>query len=142
MAKRTVSGLTIGLIVVVLVIVAVIVYSLTSKPSIQSTLPSSESNTQSAASANTAALEGTIEIKIKDYHIGFDPAEVKIKAGSRVTWINQDNSVHTVTSDSESKELDSENLLTGQSYWHTFNTPGVYNYHCTFHPMKGKIVVV
>jgi plastocyanin len=52
-----------------------------------------------------------------------------------------DSVMHTATSDSGS-ELASTSLSKGESYTHTFTTPGTYNYHCAVHPsMKGKIIV-
>jgi plastocyanin len=39
-------------------------------------------------------------------------------------------------------ELGSSVLSTGQTYSHTFNTAGVFHYHCGVHPtMKGTITV-
>jgi plastocyanin len=40
------------------------------------------------------------------------------------------------------KELSSSALSTGQTYSHTFNTAGVFHYHCSIHTtMKGTITV-
>lgn len=63
-----------------------------------------------------------------------------MKAGATVVWINQDPVPHTVTADDGS--FDSGTLATVASTSHTFNKPGTYAYHCTFHPsMHGTIVV-
>jgi plastocyanin len=71
----------------------------------------------------------------------FSKVNLQIKAGDTVIWTNLDVAPHTVTSDSGS-ELDSPNILKGQTYSHTFNTAGVYTYHCGVHPsMKATITV-
>ena len=81
----------------------------------------------------------TYSINIKSY--AFSPVELKIKKGDTVTWTNNDAVSHTVTSDSGS-ELNSDALPQGESYSHTFNAQGTYEYHCKPHPfMKAKIIV-
>lgn len=71
----------------------------------------------------------------------FEPRTLKIKAGDTVTWKNDDYKPHTVTADS-GKELDSGKIQPGESFSHTFPTPGDFSYHCALHPnMKGEIVV-
>ena len=76
------------------------------------------------------------EINIQNF--AFTPNEITIKAGDTVTWINNDNAPHTVTSD----EFNSGNLNPEQSFLHTFLEPGTYDYHCNFHSgMKGRIIV-
>ena len=133
------TGLIIGLIAVV-IIAGIVSYSLTQKSPVNPA-PSEQSNTQSAASANTQAQEGSIEAKMDNF--AFVPSEIKIKAGSKITWVNNDNTIHTITSDSGGKaELNSKILDKGESYEHVFNVKGVFNYLCSIHPgMKGKVVV-
>ena len=77
-----------------------------------------------------------LEINIQNF--AFTPNELTIKAGDIVTWINNDNAPHTVTSD----EFNSGNLNPEQSFSYTFSEPGDYEYHCNFHSgMKGRIKV-
>jgi amicyanin len=69
----------------------------------------------------------------------FGPQEVRIKAGSTVTWTNEDDIPHTVVSphNFRSKVLDTDG-----TYSFTFTTPGTYKYFCSLHPhMTGAIVV-
>lgn len=78
-------------------------------------------------------------VDIEDF--AFASETLTIKVGDTVTWTNRDSAGHTVTSDSGSK-LDSILLKKGQSYSHTFNEVGTFDYHCTPHPyMKGIIIV-
>lgn len=128
------------LIIAAVVIVAVIGIKLAINPS--SDVPSTSSNTESAASANTPVQEGIIEMKIENF--AFVPSELKIKVGSKVTWVNKDSTPHIIASDFQGRAvLSSEMLGQGDSYSHVFDEAGTYDYHCSIHTsMKGRIVVV
>ena len=63
-----------------------------------------------------------------------------VKAGTTVTWSNQDGTQHTSTSDTGI--WGSKILNPGNTFSFTFSTPGTYTYHCEIHPMTGTIVVV
>ena len=81
----------------------------------------------------------TYSINIENF--AFSQMEIRIKKGDKVVWTNKDSVSHTITSDSAS-ELNSGFLGGGESYSHTFNTAGTFNYHCTPHPyMKAKVIV-
>ena len=63
-----------------------------------------------------------------------------MKAGTTVTWDNEDDIPHTVAS--SAKLFKSKVLDTGDTFSFTFTTPGVYEYLCSLHPhMTGTIVV-
>ena len=75
---------------------------------------------------------------IKDF--SFDPAELTVKVGAKVTWTNQGDASHTVTFDTGG--VDSDTLKAGATYDHVFDAAGSFAYHCNFHSsMKGVIVV-
>lgn len=89
----------------------------------------------------------SVVIDLKD--ILFKPMDVKIKTGTRVTWTNSDNIEHFVNTDSHPahtyfKDQNSSALATGESYSLTYDTPGIYPYHCSAHAsgMVGNILVV
>jgi plastocyanin len=87
-----------------------------------------------AASAQAADTE----VKI-DQH-AFIPQRMTVKAGTTVTWINDDDVPHTVAS--STKLFKSKALDTGDKFSFTFTTPGTYQYFCSVHPyMTGAIVV-
>lgn len=66
---------------------------------------------------------------------------LNVGVGDTVIWTNRDSARHTVTSDF-GNELGSKLLGGGESYSHTFNEVGVFDYHCSSHPyMEGKVVV-
>ena len=73
----------------------------------------------------------------------FLPQDVHVKAGSSVTWLNCEpagTSSHTSTSDQGVWQ--SPLLATGETFIRTFDTPGVFPYHCDPHPfMLGTVTV-
>jgi amicyanin len=80
----------------------------------------------------------TVEVKIDNFSFG--PAELTVKAGTTVTWINRDDIPHTVVS--TDKAFKSKVLDTDEKFSYTFNTAGSFPYFCSIHPkMTGKVVV-
>ncbi|HYY89161.1 MAG TPA: cytochrome P460 family protein [Chloroflexota bacterium] len=78
-------------------------------------------------------------IPIQQY--SFLPAEVTVRAGTTVTWSNEDEAVHTVTA--VDKSWDSGRLPIGGTFSQTFTDAGEYDFFCTIHPtMKGTISVI
>ncbi|MGB9978460.1 cupredoxin domain-containing protein [Methanobacterium sp.] len=70
----------------------------------------------------------------------FTPNSLTVKAGTNITWINQDSAVHDVKSDS--RVFASPDLNKGEKYTYNFTKPGEYSYYCDEHPsMTGKIIV-
>ena len=70
----------------------------------------------------------------------FLPQRITVKAGTTVTWINEDDVPHTVAS--SSKAFKSKALDTADKFSFTFTTPGTYDYFCSLHPhMTGAVVV-
>jgi plastocyanin len=68
------------------------------------------------------------------------PSASTVKAGTTVTWINEDDAPHTVAS--SNKLFKSKALDTGDKFSFTFTTPGTYAYFCSVHPhMTGTVVV-
>ena len=116
-----------------------------------SSSPSSVESSKNSSSSTTASSSDTIVKNVSIVGIkkdkSFDPNPIEIKAGDSVTWTNDDNEVHTVTSGSQDasnvgKEFDSGTLASGQSFTHKFDKPGTYEYFCSFHEsMTGKVLV-
>jgi len=93
-----------------------------------------------AANANALGGPGQ-EIKIDISQFKFAPNSITIKAGTKITWTNQDTAPHTATADNTS--WDSGTLQKGQSFSFTFNKAGLVKYHCEIHPnMTATITVV
>ena len=96
-----------------------------------------------ADAAATAAP--AITVHAKDF--AYKPLELTIPAGTAVTFVNDDDAAHTVTSstngDNKKPLFDSGNLDKAQKWTFTFKTPGTYQYFCGYHPfMKAKVVVI
>jgi plastocyanin len=73
-------------------------------------------------------------------NFAFAATTLTVKKGTVVTWTNNDTAPHTVTGDNGGPS--SGNLSKGQSYSYTFDTVGVFPYHCTIHSnMKGTVIV-
>lgn len=72
-------------------------------------------------------------VAVADY--SFTPRTAVINVGDTVTWTNSGSMMHTVTADNGS--FDSGTLAPGQSFSHTFTTPGTYTYYCRFHGGPG-----
>ena len=87
--------------------------------------------------ATSVRAEDAAAVKIGNFTFG--PQELKVKAGTTVTWTNEDDIPHTVVSPNNfrSKVLDTDGAFS-----FTFTTPGTYKYFCSLHPhMTGTIVV-
>jgi len=98
---------------------------------------------RSLASSGTGADVTIVEGASSHYPGGpfFSPANLTVKVGKTVTWVNKDTVTHTVTSDGSSL-FDSGFMPTGATFQFTFTMAGTYPYYCTVHPfMKGTIVV-
>lgn len=88
-------------------------------------------------------------VTIRDYT--FSPQTLTVKAGTTVTWVNEDSAPHTVTAvDSQGTEATTTGLFDsqlgqGQSFTFTFDKAGTYFYECTIHKgmasMHAEIVV-
>ena len=85
-----------------------------------------------------ASLAAATAVTIKDF--AFNPSTLEVKAGTTVTWTNQDTTTHTVTGDHG--EFDSGNLAQGKSFIHAFDQPGTYPYHCSIHPSMMATITV
>jgi 3',5'-cyclic-AMP phosphodiesterase len=91
-----------------------------------------------AMASGGASTDSAIEVKIDNF--AFTPGAIKIKSGTQVTWINNDDIPHTV--DSTQGKFKSAALDTDQKFEFRFTEPGEYPYYCRMHPkMTGSIIV-
>jgi plastocyanin len=90
-----------------------------------------------AGDTTTIAATPTI-IVIKDF--AFSPSTLTVVPGTTVTWVNKDESPHTIAE--KGKTFRSAALDTNDRFSYTFAQPGEFTYYCTMHPMMvGKIIV-
>lgn len=70
----------------------------------------------------------------------FTPASLTVAPGSKITWTNNDNIVHTVTAMDGS--FNSGDIALNSSYSKTFSTAGTFSYHDDHNTnMTGVIIV-
>jgi plastocyanin len=83
-------------------------------------------------------IPGSTIVVIRDFT--FEPAEVRVRSGERVTWVNCDEDSHTSTADGG--EWSSPLLAPGDAFTQSFETPGELAYHCEPHPfMRARVIV-
>ncbi|MFZ0039706.1 MAG: cupredoxin domain-containing protein [Solirubrobacteraceae bacterium] len=81
----------------------------------------------------------TASIKISNYD--YSPMKLTVRAGTKITVTNHDQTAHTLTA--RSGGFDSGTINPGQSKTFVVAKPGVYQYYCQFHAfMSGDITVV
>jgi len=139
---------------------------LCSQPTVNSQggLPSSTNSTITIPTiANPSIYSGSPVTKTTNAHISiplgasnsnspciitndcFNPNSMMVAQGAIVTWTNNDNVFHTVTSSSPnvpSGTLFDRSISPGNVISITFNNPGVMNYFCKIHPwLTGQIIV-
>ncbi|MCK1708033.1 MULTISPECIES: cupredoxin family copper-binding protein [unclassified Bradyrhizobium] len=85
----------------------------------------------------SARADDNMEVHIDNFV--FQPAELKIKLGTTVTWTNRDDIPHTIVS---AGKFRSKTLDTDDKFSFTFTNAGDYKYFCSLHPhMTGMIKV-
>ncbi|WP_254832147.1 plastocyanin/azurin family copper-binding protein [Haloglomus salinum] len=123
-----------------------------------------------AASVGLAGCGSSAALSDDSYDVGmvhnaFQPVEYEVSAGDTVVWGNVGSRGHSVTAyeslipadatyfasggaDSQQEAVDgwpgAGNIQPGETYSHTFEVPGEYQYYCIPHEaagMKGTIVV-
>jgi plastocyanin len=94
--------------------------------------------------ASVSIVQGSSSPSIsKPYY----PSPLTVKAGTSVTWTNNDSTIHTVTSGLPEKGdvgtlFDSSIISPGNTFVHIFDKQGTFDYSCTLHPfMHGQINV-
>lgn len=81
----------------------------------------------------------TAQVSIVDF--AFSPASATARVGDTVTWTNTGAAPHTTTSDDA--VWGSLTLASGESFSHTFDTPGTYGYFCAIHDgMRATVTVL
>ncbi len=94
-----------------------------------------------SAPATDAKTSGGNSVDIKGF--AFSPKALKVTAGTKVTWTNDDSADHTSTADKGAPAAwDSGHLGKGKTFSFTFTKKGSYSYHCDIHTyMTGTVDV-
>ncbi len=108
---------------------------------------------------STALAAGTEDVVVVHIsNLAFSPAEITVKPGTTVRWVNDDPFSHDVTSGSvvsgrRARQVSRSTNPDGRfhsgsygkdsSFRHVFTEEGSYPYYCTIHPiMMGLVRVV
>jgi len=112
----------------VAVTIAVAAFTLGDTPPGQASQPSSSK----AVSTNSVTIRG----------FKYLPPAVKVKAGSKVTFVNDDTAQHTASSPGSGTDVETATIKKGERKTITLDKAGKFSYVCDFHPfMKGAIEV-
>jgi|1186.fasta_scaffold1258762_1 plastocyanin len=113
------------------------------------TTSSTANHTNITTTSSSTTLNSVNKVKIMGDEVKepYMPHTININTGDKVSWINTDVEIHTMTSGSENsadkgKQFDSGLLRANQTFEHTFNKAGEYNYFCTIHPTMTGVVNV
>lgn len=137
------------IIIVVLLLVVLGIYLITSNNKNTTPINTSQTSTVTTPSQTTTTTTSTTvtsnatpaNVSVDIRNLSFNPGVLNIKTGTKVTWINNDNVAHTVTSDSNNL-FNSPTLSPGDSFSFTFTNSGSVNYHCNIHTMmQGEVIV-
>ena len=120
-----------------------------------STPSSSPSEMTSSSDMNSSATSQDMRIKIS--YLAFMPPSITVKAGTTVTWENDEDITHTVTSGNYTGVDATTGLRSGQksnglfnaalkgkgdTFSYTFTKPGIYHYYCDIHYGMNATVTV
>lgn len=79
-----------------------------------------------------------VQVTIDNF--AFSPVMMITSAGSTVTWLNQDDTQHSIVCPAlniKSQPLDPDDIFS-----HQFDEPGTFDYTCGVHPqMRGQVLV-
>ena len=86
----------------------------------------------------TIVVSGATAQKVLISNFHFTPQVINVAVGDTVTWTNDDSTSHIVSVDG----VESPELFKGDSWSHTFDAKGSFDYLCTIHTsMKGTVNV-
>ena len=118
-------------------------------PSVQAPTPVTAQPAAPAADQPSAAppTAGGLDVAIQNF--SFQPPILTVKAGSTVTWTNDDSASHGITPVAGAAAVGlsdaaatSKLLNQGDSWSLTFPSAGTFEYRCSVHPsMTGKVIV-
>ena len=135
--------------IVVVAIVAVSVFLFVNKSNLVNKSGTTDKTTsgQNSNGSNPQTNTQASMIEVGLTSAGFEPNEMKIKAGTTVVWANKSGKEATVNSDPHPTHflwpfLNLGNFADGQNLSVMFEKAGVYTYHNHFNPgQTGKVTV-
>jgi len=94
-------------------------------------------------SGGSKAPAGKADVTVDMKDIKFMPANVNVKVGGTVGWVNKDSVPHNVTKEGgPGAEFASDTVDAGGKFSHKFDAAGKVDYVCTIHPNQTGTVTV
>lgn len=94
------------------------------------------------AGPRAPAADAPATVAIENF--GFQPAEIAVKAGARVRFVNKDQVPHSIVVESGGREISRspEQVDEDETFDVVLSSPGEVSYYCGLHlGMKGRISV-
>ena len=133
------------ILVAALAVVAVLVLAACGSPGNANAGGSGGTTSTPAPAGGGSASTDTIAIQ----NFTFTPASTTVKAGTTVTWTNNDSTPHDVTSANgpgtsatATSLFSSGPMAQGATFSFTFKKPGTYYYECTIHASMASMHAV
>lgn len=93
-----------------------------------------------AGAGDVQEMDAADEFAETESLVDYSVNVLTVKAGTTVTWTNDDAMIHTVSAVDGS--FDSGYMNQGDTWSYTFDTPGEFEYFCLPHPwMRAKVIV-
>ena len=90
--------------------------------------------------APASAVPPSKAIKVTIAGMSYQPADLTVRIGQTIEWINKDVVDHTATE--KAKALWNVSIAPGKSAKVVMKTAGTFDYFCRYHPnMIGRVVV-
>jgi plastocyanin len=112
------------------------------------------SNPPTVSTSPTSQPQASASVSMTDAN-QYQPVTLSVSAGSTVTWTNTGSVQHSVTDDPAkavnaadaslppgAQAWDSGLVNGGQTFSHTFTTPGAYKYFCIPHESLGMVATI
>jgi plastocyanin len=94
-----------------------------------------------SSAQGSVPLSGEAPVDIVNFE--FKPQKVVVKPGTKVTWTNDDTTIHDIKDTSSLSTPQSKELAKGDTFAITYAQPGSYSYICGIHQyMMGTVEVV
>ena len=95
----------------------------------------------SSTAQGSVPLSGDAPVDIINFE--FKPQKVVVKTGTKVTWTNEDTTIHDIKDTSPLATPVSKEMSKGETFSITYAQPGSYSYICGIHQyMTGSVEVV
>lgn len=102
-----------------------------------------DADTAGREAAEGKEAEGAGGTAVAIVNFLFEPQEVQVSPGTKVTWTNKDSAPHNVQDLSDLNIPIGREMAEGHKFSITYEKPGSYPYVCGLHPyMTGTVKVV